>query len=172
MTIEEDVIRLLKRQEVLQFGGMTMPKIQAELSHPEAQVRDTIHTLYNSGVLVGVPDKKAGRWYRKYYFPPRSEQPLLERLEQVFTEIGIPPFIDVRVSRAGKTFLIGVYGHTPFTIVDYSNQPPLIFHDRRAGGDHDEIVYSKKKYRYMCKKGGRSRVYDHHGNLTANPERQ
>ncbi|MGB9022522.1 MAG: hypothetical protein WCC94_03705 [Candidatus Bathyarchaeia archaeon] len=162
--MEEEITNLLKREQVVQSGGMSMLEIQAELSYPEVQVSDTVHALYDKGVLVGVPDKKAGTWYRKYYFPPHSEQTVLERLEQVFTEIGIPSFIDVRVSRAGRTFLIGVHGRTPFTIVDYSSDPPLVLHDRRAGGKHTEIVYSKKRYRYVCKRGSINRVYDHHGN--------
>lgn len=164
MKMEEEITTLLKRDQVVQSGGMSMPDIQGELSYPKMQVSDTVHALYDKGVLVGLPDKKAGKWYRKYYFPPHSEQTVLGRLEQVFTEIGIPSFIDVRVSRAGKTFLIGVHGRTPFTIVDYSSHPPLVLHDRRAGGKHNEIVYSKKRYGYVCKKGSINRGYDHHGN--------
>lgn len=163
MKLEEEIKTLLNRKQVVQSGGMSMPEIQAELDYPEMQVSDTVHMLYDKGVLVGVPDKKADAWYRKYYFPPQSEQTVLERLEQVFTEIGIPSFIDVRVSRAGRTFLIGVHGRTPFTIVDYSSHPPLVLHDRRAGGKHNEIVYSKKRHRYVCKKGSIDRVFDDHG---------
>jgi hypothetical protein len=165
MRLEEEIVNLLKDRQVLEFGGMSMPEIQGKINHPKEQVSDTVHMLCDKGILVGLPDRKAGIWYRKYYCPPHSERSLLERLEEAFTEMGIPPFIDVRVSRAGRTFLIGVYGRTPFTIVDYSSQPPLVFRDRRAGGTPHEVVYSKKRYRYVCKKGEVVRVYNQHGNL-------
>jgi hypothetical protein len=162
--LEEEITTLLKREEVVQSGGMSMPEIQSRLTYPAMQVSDTVHALYDKGELVGIPDKKSGMWYRKYYLPPHSDRTMLERVEEVLTEIGIPPFIDVRVSRAGKTFLIGVHSQTPFTVVDHSSHSPLIFHDRRAGGRPNEIVYSKKRFRYVCKKGSTNRVYDHHGN--------
>lgn len=157
------IVKLLSEKQVVANGGLTVVDLQARIGADMDRVRVVVYGLHREGRLVSIPDKKAGRWHRKYYVPPKGEVPVRLRLEEIFTELGVPSFMSVRVSRSGKTFLIGEYGETPFVIVDFSSDPPIAFHDRRAGGGPDEVVYSKKKFRYMCKKGNVTRWYDHHG---------
>lgn len=158
------VMSLLKRENVVANGGMLVIDIQSTLGCPKDVLLDIIRNLHKEEYIVAIPDKKHGQWHMKYYVPPRRGISVDRRLEEIFTELAIPPWVDVAVFRGWKVIFVGHYGVRPgFTIIDYSEEPPLLFHDRHAMGAPSEIIHYKKRSKYRCEKRGRVVWYSYHG---------
>jgi hypothetical protein len=125
---------------------------------------NSLKELVDERKLSAVPIKKAGNWRHFYYVSPEIKEPIDVRLEIIFEELAIPPYIDIKLNRGFKVIIIGEPNKKPgLSIIDYNKTPPLVFRDKTYGGKKDEIIYSKSKSRYLCKKEGKEIWYNLHG---------
>lgn len=167
MELKEKVLELLKEPDVINICGMELREIGYHFKCAENQLKPIINELKREKLIVAVPFKRAGRWYLKYYSPPQNPKPIRERIEAIFTELAIPPFVRTRVFRGAKVIFVGEWEKKPgFTIIDYSEDPPLIFHDRLAGGKKKEIVNHKHRSKFECNKDGKVIWYNYIGQKT------
>lgn len=172
MALKEKVLELLKKPDVVNKYGMELFEIKDYFECAESQLNNIIKELKREKLVVAVPFKRAGRWYLKYYSPPHNKIPVCDRIEEIFTELAIPPWVKTRVFRGAEVIFVGEYGKRPgFTIIDYSEDPPLIFHDRFAGGNKNEIVNYKNRSKYKCSKDRRVKWYNYRGQKIQMPER-
>ena len=164
MTLKENVLELLKRPETIDEYGIELYDICRYFERNEREIKSIINELKREKMIVAIPFKQGYHWYLKYYFPPHNEIPIYTRIEEIFTELAIPPWIKTRVFRGANVIFIGDYNKKPgFTIIDYSESPPLIFHNKLAGGNRKEIINYKKKSKYRCEKEERIVWYNYNG---------
>jgi hypothetical protein len=164
LTLKEKVLELLKDPDVINKCGLNFYDIRPRFDCTEYQLKTIINELKKENLIVAVPFKRARRWHLSYYSPPQNAIPVRERIEEVFTELAIPPFVRTRVFRGAEVMFVGEWGKKPgFTIIDYSEDPPLIFHSRLAGGKKNEIVNYKSRSKYRCNKDGKVIWYSYIG---------
>ena len=164
MVTKEEVINVLKRPEVISNHGMEFDEIKDHFNCSESELNMIIKESKRNGSIVAISFRRAGRWYLKYYSPPYNETPIHDRIEEIFIELAIPPWVKTRVFRGAEVIFVGEYGKKPgFIIIDYSENPPLIFHDRFAGGKANEIVDQCSRSKYKCEKDDRIIWYSYIG---------
>ena len=161
ITVREKIVYYLKS---VSPEKRTYDLIKGDLKLKRKELKASLNELLDEGIILAIPIKRTGRWEWFYYTNSVIKESIEERLEQIFEELAIPPYIDIKVNRGFKVIIIGEYGKKPgLSIIDYNEIPPLIFRDNMYGGMSDEIIYYKSKSRYRCKKGGKEIWYNLHG---------
>jgi hypothetical protein len=156
LPLKEKVLELLRRPDVVDKYGMEFYEVKDYFRCTKSELNNIVKELKREQLVVAIPFKRAGRWYLKYYSPPHNEIPVRDRIEEIFTELAIPPWVKTRVFRGAKMIFVGEYGKRPgFTIIDYSEDSPLIFRSKLAGGSKNEIINYRKRSKYKCKRDGR-----------------
>lgn len=164
MISKDVVLELLKKPQIVSSDGMEFDEIRDHFKCGESELKRIIKELKRNESIVAIPFRRAGRWYLKYYSPPCNKTPVRDRIEEVFTQLAIPLWVKTRVFRGSKVIFIGEFEKEPgFTIIDYSEDPPLIFHNRLAGGERNEIINHRSRSKYQCKKRGRIIWYNYRG---------
>ena len=166
MDSKSDILRkkVLCYLQSIENQKCTLDTLHYELNEPKKELRKIIKKLLADEKLLTIPIKRHGRWYWNYYIKPIGKGPINQRLEEIFEELAIPPFIDIMINRGFKVIFIGKYGSRPgFAIIDYNNDPPLIFKDKMYGGKSEEIIFYKKRSRYRCIKDEIEIWYNLHG---------
>lgn len=164
MSFREHVLDYLKNPNVVKNYGVELREIKDHYGFTDRQLNETIRELKSEKLVVAVPFKQAGRWHFRYYSPPTNKIPIRNRIEDIFTELAIPPWVKTRVFRGAHVIFVGEFGKEPgFTIIDYSEDTPLVFHDRFAGGNRNEIVDYKYRSKYKCTKDDRVIWYSYKG---------
>jgi len=159
--LRNKVLEYFKTSEGRKF---TIDELQCELTVPKKELRKEVKNLIAENVLKAVPVKRTGRWHWFYYFTPGNQMTVNQRLEEIFEELAIPPYIDIMLNRRFQVIFIGKYGSRPgFSIIDFSFDLPLVFRDKMYGGENDEITFFKQRSRYVCKKGDIEIWYNLHG---------
>ena len=162
--LKDKVLELLKKSDVVNKHGLDFDEIKNNFDCTKSELKSIINELKREKLIVAIPIRRAGRWYLNYYSPPYNETPIRDRIEEIFTELAIPPWVKTRVFRGAEVIFVGEYGKKPgFTIIDYSEDPPLIFHHKLAGGNANEIVNHSSRSKYKCEKDGRIRWYSYLG---------
>ena len=153
--LKDKVLELLKKSDVIKKYGLEFDDIKDDLDCTDSELKRIIKELKREKSIVAIPFRRAGSWYLNYYSPPYNETPIRDRIDEIFTELAIPPWLKTRVFRGAEVIFVGEYGKTPgFIIIDYSEDPPLIFHDKLAGGNANEIVDHSRRSKYKCEKDG------------------
>jgi hypothetical protein len=143
---------------------LTLDNLSATLNEPKRETKKEIQKLLSENILYAIPIKRHNRWYWYYYVKPNYQIPIKQRLEDIFKELAIPPYIDITLNRGFQVIFIGKYGSRPgFSIIDFSYDPPIVFKDNMYGGENDEITLYKQRSRYVCKKEGVEIWYNLHG---------
>jgi len=164
MISREEVIKVLKLSDVISNNGMEFDEIKDHFNCTEYELNIIIKELKRNKSIVAIPFKRAGRWYLKYYSPPNNKTPVRDRIENVFTQLAIPPWVKTRVFRGSKVIFVGEYEkESGFTIIDYNKEPPLIFHDRLSGGEKNEITNYRSRSKFRCKRGEEIFWYTYRG---------
>ena len=162
--MKEKVLELLRKPDVISKYGLEFHEIKDYFGCDDKQLKNMIKELKKEKLIAAIPFKRAGRWYLRYYSPPHGKTPVRDRIEEILTELAIPPWVKTRVFRGAKVIFVGEYGKTPgFTIINYSEDPTLVFRDRFAGGDPNEIVNYKSRSKYKCSKDDRVIWYNYNG---------
>ena len=162
--LKEKVLEQLKKPDIIKEYGMSVDELQSHFECTISEMKRIIKELRREDLIVAIPFRHAGMWYWRYYSPPHNEIPLLNRIEEIFTALAIPPWVKTRVFRGAQVIFVGEYGKKPgFTIIDYSEEPPLIFRDKLASGNKSEIINYKKRSKYKCEKDGRIKWYNYRG---------
>jgi hypothetical protein len=164
MVSKEEVIEVLKKPEVISNHGMEFDEIKDYFDCSEHELKMIIKESKRNRLIVATPFRTAGRWYLKYYSPPCNEESVQERIEDVFTQLAIPLWVKTRVFRGSKVIFVGEIDKEPgFIIIDYNEDPPLIFHSKLAGGERNEITNYRSKSKYLCKRGEEIIWYTYRG---------
>lgn len=167
MVSKEEVIELLKKPEVISNHGMEFDEIKDYFNCSERELNMIIKESKRDRSMVAIPFRRAGRWYLKYYSPPCNEESVQERIEDVFTQLAIPLWVKTRVFRGSKVIFVGEFDERPgFIIIDYNEDPPLIFHNRLAGGERNEITNYRSRSKFRCKRGKEIIWYTYRGERT------
>jgi len=157
--------KVLEYLEAKKETKPTIEDLHYALNIPIKELRKTIRNLLMEDIIYAIPVKRHSKWYWNYYIKPRGQRPINQRLEEIFEELAIPPYLDIALNRGFQIIFIGKYGSRPgFSIIDFSYDPPLIFKDKMYGGENDEIIFLKQRSKYICKKGDKEIWYNLHGN--------
>lgn len=164
MSLRKNLLELLKKPDVVNNCGIELHEIQGHLKCTESELSKVINELKREKSLVAIPFKHGLTWCLRFYSPPYNKTPIRNRIEEVFTELAIPPWVKTRVFRGTQVIFVGEYGKQPgFTIIDYFEDDPLVFHDKFAGGEANEIVNYKTRSKYKCTKGNKVIWYGYRG---------
>ena len=164
MVSKKEVTELLEKPEVISNHGMEFDDIKHHFNCSEHELSMIIKESKRDGSIVAMPFRRAGRWYLRYYSPPHSNEPVHERIEGVFTQLAIPLWVKPRIFRGSNVIFVGEFDKKPgFTIIDYNEDPPLIFHNRLAGGEKNEITNYKSRSKFRCKRGEEIIWYTYRG---------
>lgn len=164
MPMVEEVVALLSDPVCVSEFGLEFNEITARLHCRNEALNAILRHLAAERRLLSIPIRRGQRWYLKYYVPPPETRTTRSLLEEAFTQLAVPPWIDVSVFRGPGTIFVGNYGKPPgFKIIHYAVDPPLVFRDRHAGGAADEIIFYKRRSKYRCSRGGVTRWYNLHG---------
>lgn len=170
MNLEDRLRSLLSDREFVGRFGASFDDIQDGLKCDKKKLNAALRKLAAANEIVSIPLKRTGKWYLNYYVPDRQEHPVGTRLEEVLSELAVPPWIEVRLFRGPQTIFIGQFEKPPgFTIIDYGVNPPRIFRNHRAGGRPNEIVNYKR--RYKCEQDGKTFWYNYRGQKIDPPSR-
>jgi hypothetical protein len=164
MSNKEKINAILNDSDIISIGGISVEDLSLKLEISEKEAKEVIKELKKANEIIAIPEKKHGSWRLKYHKNILNEETFTERIEEIFQEIGIPPWVKVTFFRGSKIAFIGVFSEDPgFTIIDYNQVPILIFHDRLAGGKSGEIIDVKKHSRYRCSENGIVKEYSYNG---------
>jgi len=162
--ILKKMIEILDGEEWGSIKLRTYEQLHSKIQSSKGLLGEVINESYNNGTISRIPIKRQSRWDWYYYLRKRKDIPIRDRLEEIFNELEIPPWIDTTIKRGNNVLFIGEYGKKPgFSIIDYNFNPPLIFKNKMYGGKSEEIIFYKHRSKYKCTKNGEDYWYDLHG---------
>ena len=160
----KQMIAILDGEEFGSVKIRTFEQLHYEIQFSKGLLREVIDESHNDGTILRIPMKRQSRWAWYYYLRKRKDIPIRDRLEEIFNELEIPPWIDTTIKRGNSVLFVGEYGKNPgFSIIDYNFNPPLIFKNKKYGGKSGEITFYKHRSKYKCIKNGETYWYNLHG---------
>ena len=164
MELKTRIKGLLSDLKTISNGGLNLDNICDILKEDRNEVKITLKELKEIGEITTIPIRHTGNWEYYYYSNVLNEATFTNRIDELFTELGVPPWVKITFFRESRVAFIGEFNKRPgFILIDYNNDPFLIFHDKNAGGKTDEIEDLKKKSRYRCSNNNIVKEYSYNG---------